>query len=97
VPEVRAPLPFKEAISGLNRTHQTLFCWEEERAHHISKALEQTVAREVHLLIGPEGGFAAQEAELARQAGAAVVTLGPRVLRADTAAIAASTLVLLAP
>jgi 16S rRNA (uracil1498-N3)-methyltransferase len=97
VPEVREPVAFGDAIAGLSGEAQTLFCWEEERAQHITKVLERTVAQEVHLFIGPEGGFAAQEAELAKQAGAEVVTLGPRVLRADTAAIAASTLVLLTP
>jgi 16S rRNA (uracil1498-N3)-methyltransferase len=40
------------------------------------------------LLIGPEGGFTADEANLARQAGFVPVLLGPRVLRTETAAIA---------
>ncbi len=40
------------------------------------------------LLIGPEGGFTADEAELARQAGFAPILLGPRVMRTETAALA---------
>ena len=43
----------------------------------------------VELLIGPEGGFSAAEAALARDAGFRGVSLGPRVLRTETAAIAA--------
>ncbi|MEO6147750.1 MAG: RsmE family RNA methyltransferase, partial [Sulfuriferula sp.] len=42
----------------------------------------------VTLLIGPEGGFSADEALMAKQAGFAAVLLGPRVLRTETAAIA---------
>lgn len=41
------------------------------------------------LFIGPEGGFTAQEAASAEKAGARLVTLGPRILRAETAALAA--------
>ncbi|MHB8993173.1 MAG: RsmE family RNA methyltransferase [Chloroflexota bacterium] len=50
----------------------------------------------IALLIGPEGGFSAREAEVARGAGVRVVSLGPRILRAETAALVAATLVLCA-
>jgi 16S rRNA (uracil1498-N3)-methyltransferase len=50
--------------------------------------------RSVALLIGPEGGFARQEIDLARNCGVQVVSLGPRVLRAETAALATVTIVL---
>ncbi len=49
---------------------------------------------EVSLLVGPEGGLEADEVELARQAGFQVVSLGRRVLRAETAALVAAALVL---
>ena len=48
----------------------------------------------VSLLVGPEGGFSPAEAEMARKAGARVVSLGPRILRAETAAFVSATLVL---
>ena len=48
----------------------------------------------IALLIGPEGGFDAQEVDLARRHGIRAVTLGPRILRAETAAIAAAAIVL---
>jgi len=47
---------------------------------------------QVLAIVGPEGGFTAGEATAARSAGAQVVSLGPRILRADTAAISAATL-----
>jgi 16S rRNA (uracil1498-N3)-methyltransferase len=45
------------------------------------------------ILIGPEGGFSAREVALAREAGYEVVSLGPRRLKVETAALAALTLV----
>jgi 16S rRNA (uracil1498-N3)-methyltransferase len=39
------------------------------------------------LFVGPEGSFEAEEVACARQAGAHIVTLGPRVLRAETASV----------
>ena len=50
-------------------------------------------ASQVDLLVGPEGGFSSQEASDAVDAGFIAVTLGPRILRAETAALAAITLV----
>jgi 16S rRNA (uracil1498-N3)-methyltransferase len=48
----------------------------------------------VALFIGPEGGYEDAEVDQARAAGATVATLGPRILRTETAALAAVTLVL---
>ncbi len=58
--------------------------WESEGSNTGTCA-----ARHICLVIGPEGGFTLDEAELLRQHGARSVTLGPRILRAETAAIAA--------
>ena len=52
------------------------------------RALPASV-REITLLVGPEGGFTLAEAEAIARAGGVSVTLGPRILRAETAAIAA--------
>ena len=67
-----------------------------EGARH---ALPQTAdgdpdgSRRVLLIVGPEGGFSDEEAAAAERAGFRLATLGPRILRAETATIAASTLV----
>lgn len=60
--------------------------WEGERTCRL-RDLPATAAA-VLVLIGPEGGFAAEEVALARDRGFATVSLGPRILRAETAAIA---------
>ncbi|GAW84965.1 16S rRNA (uracil1498-N3)-methyltransferase [Bathymodiolus platifrons methanotrophic gill symbiont] len=53
----------------------------------------QPEANKVTLLAGPEGGFSEQEREIAKQAGFISVQLGPRILRTETAALAALTAV----
>jgi len=49
----------------------------------------QTTVGEIVLMIGPEGGFSSQEAALALEHGFKSVRFGPRILRAETAAVAA--------
>ena len=91
----------KEAVSA----ELAMMAWEEEHARWIGGAVRmanlsadqprQGAARpRVALLIGPEGGFSPREAREAGEAGLRVVSLGPRILRAETAALVAATLVL---
>ncbi len=58
------------------------------------RTLQCNVSTGVALLIGPEGGFAPEEVALARHAGWQIVTLGPRILRAETAALAAVAIII---
>ena len=70
-----------------------LIFWEEERGGGLHSLLQRSRPRDVRVLIGPEGGFSAGEAALAREAGFHVVSLGPRRLKVATAALAALTLI----
>jgi 16S rRNA (uracil1498-N3)-methyltransferase len=67
--------------------------WESERRVRLRDALPHT-ARALSIVIGPEGGIADEEIALARERGAATVSLGGRNLRSETAAIAAVALVM---
>ena len=96
IPAISAPASFDEACQSLSPI--TLMPWEEERSmslrNTISKLkLENTEISEVSVIIGPEGGFTSEEAELAHRHGVQTVSLGRRILRAETAAIAAVTAV----
>jgi len=64
-----------------------LIFWEEEAATRLRDLIAAPAS--VALLIGPEGGFAAAEVAAAREAGFCPVSLGPRILRAETAPLAA--------
>ena len=72
-----------------------LFCYENEERQPMQAALRALPAsvREITLLVGPEGGFTLAEAEAITRAGGVSVTLGPRILRAETAAVAAMSIV----
>lgn len=99
LPSVAAPLPFAEACRRAAEAGPALIPWEEEAARGLRSTLtawsvEQGVPARLRLFIGPEGGFTTQEIEIARASGIVPVTLGKRILRADTAAAVALALAL---
>ncbi|HEX6506659.1 MAG TPA: RsmE family RNA methyltransferase [Chloroflexota bacterium] len=94
VPELAEPMPIRRAIAEACAAGPAIFLWEEEQTRRLDEALPPALPGEVGLFVGPEGGFTREEAEEARVAGASIVTLGPRFLRAETAAIVGSALVL---
>lgn len=94
VPALKPPVRLAEA---LRTPEPKAFCWEDERESMLPAALDWRAATRARLFVGPEGGFTPEEVALARAAGARVASLGPLILRAETAAIVAATLALLAP
>jgi 16S rRNA (uracil1498-N3)-methyltransferase len=97
LPALAAPCSFSEACLGAAEAHEWAFLpWEAATEKSLSHVLHSRdhPPRDVALLIGPEGGFEEAEVALAREQGIEVLTLGPRILRAETAALAAVTIVL---
>lgn len=64
-----------------------IMCYEAEDKLTIGRFLNTCQGKKYAVLIGPEGGFSLGEVEAAEQAGVACVTLGPRILKAETAAV----------
>jgi len=92
VPEVVAPIKLDRLLDGWADDRQLVFCDEAGDAGPIIQTLRESSP--CALLIGPEGGFAPDERERLRSLPFVTpVSLGPRILRADTAAISALTLV----
>lgn len=90
VPETREPLPLEKLLANWPRERKLLFCDEAGDAPTIADALKSTRNEPWAILTGPEGGFDPKERELIRAVFSVVpVTLGQRILRADTAALAA--------
>lgn len=90
VPEVAEPVRLEAALDAWDPARRLMFCDETRDAAPAAEALAGAEPGPWAILIGPEGGFAAEEAaRLRAMAGVLRVTLGPRVLRADTAAVAA--------
>jgi 16S rRNA (uracil1498-N3)-methyltransferase len=94
LPQVTAPQQFEDALRSA--TGVKLIPWEEQRGGGLVPYLRSLRERPryVSVFIGPEGGFEASEVEQAREAGCTPVTLGPRIMRSETAGIVASALVL---
>ena len=70
-----------------------LLLWEGEHQRPLGTALPDTAPSSICLLIGPEGGFEDEEVARARAAGFVAVGLGRHILRAETAALAAATVI----
>jgi 16S rRNA (uracil1498-N3)-methyltransferase len=90
VPPVHEPQAFDRWLAALAPDETLVFCDEDAEAANPVDALRSAEDAPVTLLIGPEGGF--EEAErrvLLARAGIVRLSLGPRILRADTAAVAA--------
>ncbi len=89
LPAVAEPADFTAAVADTSRL--LVFCDERAAVQDPIRALEAAPkGLAVSLLIGPEGGFAEDErAALLRRENVARIALGPRILRADTAAVAA--------
>jgi 16S rRNA (uracil1498-N3)-methyltransferase len=99
----RATLPELLPIRSLEQSLQeipagslAIMAWEEAEGKSLRDVLAGVrmrvagvvIPQSILLFIGPEGGLASEEVALARKHGAQVVTLGPRILRAETAALA---------
>ena len=91
VPELKTPMPLERALADWDAGRLLLFLDESGGGPPIAASLEAVAAgTRLALLVGPEGGFAPEERRLlAGLPFARPVGLGPRILRAETAAIAA--------
>jgi 16S rRNA (uracil1498-N3)-methyltransferase len=90
VPQIEPPQKLDRLLGAWAGERALMFCDEAGEALPALEALKGLASGPWGILIGPEGGFSAAERARIRQLAAAVpVSLGPRILRADTAAIAA--------
>jgi 16S rRNA (uracil1498-N3)-methyltransferase len=85
VPAIEEPRDWEELFDALDAP--ILVAWESEVLVKLQDVLPN--AAQLSLVIGPEGGLAMEEIALARQHDAVTVSLGPRNLRSETAAVAA--------
>jgi 16S rRNA (uracil1498-N3)-methyltransferase len=89
VPRVDAPVALATAVADPELPVARFALWEAERGRSLRARLAAAPPGPAALLIGPEGGFPATEVAAAEAAGFVPVSLGPRVLRVETAAIVA--------
>lgn len=95
VPNVEPLMDLTEALKSLPPDAVVLMPWEGEETTGLKGVLKHlNTSGPIILVIGPEGGFSIEEAETARTLGAVTVSLGPRILRTETAGMAALSMLL---
>jgi 16S rRNA (uracil1498-N3)-methyltransferase len=92
---VDSPREFQELLAAFpaGEGRLRLLFWEEEREATLHTVAIAEAIREVVVLLGPEGGLAADEVDRARSEGWRTVSLGRRILRAETATLTAASIV----
>ena len=90
IPEISESIPFTNALEAAKKLDYLLLPYENAEGMRATKAALSKLSSvsSVGIFIGPEGGFDDKEIALATQAGACSVSLGRRILRTETAAIA---------
>jgi len=94
VPQVGEPVKLADVLITIPPDALKLMLWEDEQKVFLKQVLRTAMPADVFLFIGPEGGFAPEEAALARDYGVITVSLGSRVLRTETAGLAAVAMIL---
>lgn len=94
VPDICVPLPLDKVLAGWDASRRLIFCDEDASLKDPVATLDAITPGPLAVLIGPEGGFDPSErAVLHAQPYVTAMSLGPRIMRADTAAVAALALV----
>jgi len=90
IPEVMDPMPLPRALEAADRSGLRICLWEEER-RPLGEILQgmAEAPRTVALVVGPEGGLSADEVARAHSLDWVIAGLGPRILRTETASLAA--------
>lgn len=97
IPALYAHQPLAHALKAAQlQGGLSLMPWEQETTLDLRTALAAFDAKLFHLFIGPEGGFSETEIEDARKKRAQIITLGSRILRAETAGLVAASAIFFA-
>jgi 16S rRNA (uracil1498-N3)-methyltransferase len=95
IPKVKPTLEFPDAVLEMSAAGASILFYEESKTA-LSKILREEfkMAQTISIMVGSEGGFSAPEAEFAQGKGVFCASLGPRVLRCETAPVCALSVLL---
>ncbi|MBC7074962.1 MAG: 16S rRNA (uracil(1498)-N(3))-methyltransferase [Syntrophomonadaceae bacterium] len=97
VPEIKPVIDFSQLLAEIGNRPAIMLYENEEQVslkHLLRGKKEKFRTNQMFLLVGPEGGFAPWEVEAAAKANVFIVKMGPRILRTETAGIAASSIIM---
>ncbi|KJR40777.1 Ribosomal RNA small subunit methyltransferase E [Candidatus Magnetoovum chiemensis] len=95
-PKIHDITKFNDIVSRIKinkEEEKALLFYEQNRLNGFNKNIGFSKASKMYVFIGPEGGFTSDEVEIAKDAGIYINSLGKRILRAETAAISALTII----
>lgn len=87
LPKVSLPIDYKEAVKLASNHSLAIFCYEGKGTKSLKEILDGTkdTPESISVVVGSEGGFSKEEADIAAEAGILLANLGPRILRCETA------------
>lgn len=89
LPVVEEPITYEEMLCRISEDELSILPYENETCNKLKQLLkDNTSCQRVNIIIGPEGGFDDEEIDLAVKKGIPTVTLGPRIMRCETAPLA---------
>ena len=88
LPEVGEMLSFKNAVLEMSKTETPIFFFEHAE-YPLHEIMEKRTGGKISMMVGSEGGFSDDEAAFASEHGLLIASLGPRILRCETAPVAA--------
>ena len=94
IPTLRGVLTFKEALADMKENDFNIAPYENEKTKSIKQAIKGVNINNIGIFVGPEGGFEETEIEAIEDIGGQSVSLGPRIIRTETASLVASSIVL---
>ena len=97
VPQINAPIEFEIMLEQLKIMDLVVVPYENEEGYGIKKTVQNIGEKhisKVAIVIGPEGGFEECEITKLKEIGAEIVTLGPRILRTETAGFTCLSLIM---
>lgn len=94
IPEISPIMSFSEMLDYLNDELMVIVPYENEEDIGIKSVLKDCKYKKINIIIGPEGGFSDSEIASLKAVNSHIVTLGPRILRTETAGFTTSALVL---
>ena len=94
IPQILPVMSFKAAVDEMKKADLCFVPYESAEDIKLRTVLNSKQAKEISFMIGPEGGFAPEEAEYLEAAGIPLVTLGKRILRTETAGMAVLSMIM---
>lgn len=94
IPKVETPLDFKKSMEMMNGQDLCIIPFEKEISNRLRSCISGQDFKSISVIIGPEGGFSDDEIDKAVLYGVRPVTLGPRILRTETAGLAVLSIIM---